>query len=242
MSADDRRTHRPGLSPALLSLSRRGAWGHIIVALILITVLPLLTAGWLWWNRLDGQIVTPSQIALEAVIMLILTALGYGLLIKYPVSITRLRRYLQTLSDGKLPGHIALTDDEDDLAAVQRYLEKLVSLAEERIRLLEIKHQAELDSERHRVMVESIGAMCHHLGQPATVMSLCLYRLKNNPDPRDLPAILTELEASFDAMTAILDQLRAVPAYRSEPYLPPPADEPAQDGDRILTVHPAPRL
>jgi len=227
---------RHGLTLASLSLSQRGTWGHIIVALILITILPLLITGWLWKSQLDGIGLPHALIAAAATIVTLLVFSGYGLLIKYPVSITRLRRYLQTLSAGDLPDQVSLTQNEDDIAAVQRHLEKVIALAEERIRLLEHKHQADLGLEKQRVMVESIGAMCHHLGQPATVMSLCLYRLKHNPAAADIPEIMREIEEAFDSMTAILDQLRDIPSYASEPYLSSSPQNPNESMTRILKL------
>lgn len=236
MTTGERPEKRHGSGLAKLSLARRGAWGHIMVALILITILPILIAGWIWKSQLDGIDLPHSLIASAAVIVTLLILSGYGLLIKYPVSITRLRRYLQALSAGDLPAQVSLTGDEDDIAAVQRHLEKVVALAEERLRLLEYRHQNDLDREKHRVMVESIGAMCHHLGQPATVMSLCLYRLKHNPSPADIPEIMRELEEAFDSMTAILDELRDIPRYSSEPYLKSTPEHPGDSLTRILKL------
>lgn len=226
----------PGKS---LSLSRRGAWGQVTIAAILITILPALIMLWVWMGHLNDA--TPPPVAIwcaGGVIVLVIT-LGYTLLLKYPVSIVRLRHYLSTLAGGGIPDQIVLTEDEDDLAAVQHYMERIVNMAEDRIRMLEKRHEVELESERQRVMIESIGAMCHHVGQPATVISMCLHLLKNNPSAQDAPRILAECEAAFDSMTAILDQLRATSHYSSEAYLQPSASSngsPAKPGARIIKM------
>jgi signal transduction histidine kinase len=147
--------------------------------------------------------------------------LGYTLLVKYPVSIVRLRQYLGVLADGGLPGQVALSKDEDDLSAVQKYLERIISIAEERIQMIQRQHIIELKAERQRVMVESISTMCHHFGQPATAMCMSLYRLRNNPTPAEVPAILTECEEAYNAMSDIFDKLRGISHYYSEAYLNP---------------------
>jgi hypothetical protein len=147
--------------------------------------------------------------------------LGYALLFKYPVSIVRLRQYLSILAGGGIPELVSISKDEDDLVAVQGYLERIIKMAEDRIQMLKKQYAVELEAERQRVMVESIVTMCHHLGQPASVMSMNLYRLRNNPPPGDVPILLAECETSFNAMSEILEKLRGISRYCSEPYLTP---------------------
>ena len=222
-----------------LSLSRRGAWGQVAVAAMLITVLPALMLAWVWKSHLDGNVLPFAASWAVGLVVVIVIILGYALLFKYPVSIVRLRHYLSTIANGGIPGQVTLSQDEDDLAAVQRYMEQIVAMAEDRIQMIEKRHEVELGAERQRVMIESLGAMCHHVGQPATVMSMCLYRLKSNPAPGEVPVILSECEAAFDSMTEILNQLRTTSQYASEPYLQPaknPNGTPGRPGVRIIKV------
>ena len=219
-----------------LSLSRRGAWGQVAVASTLITILPVLILAWVWKSYLDGVTLPTWAVWSVGGIVVLVIMLGYALLVKYPVSIVRLRHYLSTIASGGIPDQVTLSEDEDDLAAVQHYMERIVNMAEDRIKMIEKRHEVDLEAERQRVMVESIGAMCHHVGQPATVISMCLYRLKNNPSPQDLPVILAECEAAFDSMTEILDQLRATSHYASEPYLHPVSGASCKPGARIIKV------
>lgn len=214
--------HSPSapLSLKSLSLSRRGAWGQVAVAAMLITILPALILAWAWKSHLDGNTMPDLAAWAVAVVIFLVVVLGYALLFKYPVSIVRLRQYLSTIASGGIPGQVTLSKDEDDLAAVQHYMEQIVTMAEDRIRMIEKRHEVELGAERQRVMIESLGAMCHHVGQPATVISMCLYRLKNNPAPGEVPLILEECETAFDSMSEILNQLRTTTQYVSEPYLP----------------------
>lgn len=156
-------------------------------------------------------------LAFSACLLLIL--LGYTLLLKYPASITRLRQYLKDLAQDQLPDHVELPHDEDDINAIQQYLEKIVEQAEERIRLLSEKHEADLARERHLIMIESIGALCHHFGQPATSLGICIHYLKESPPPPQAAAILADAQTAFDEMTRILDRLRDLSYYQAEPYL-----------------------
>jgi len=219
-----------------LSISRRGAWGQVAIASLLITVLPSLLLAWGWNCQLNGFALPPVAIWSAGFGGVMVITLGYALLFKYPVSIVRLRSYLKTLANGEIPELVPLSDDEDDLAAVQRYMEGIVKIAEDRIRMLQSKYEVELEAERQRVMVESIGSMCHHLGQPATVMNMCLYRMRNNPGPGDVPLILDECATAFNAMTEILDKLRNIAYYQSEPYLSQAVDTPKKIEDRIINI------
>ncbi len=230
----------PFLSASLnrksLSLSRRGAWGQVMVASTLITILPALMLAWMWKSHLDGGTLSPLALWSIGFVLVFVIGLGYTLLFKYPVSIVRLRFYLSTIANGGVPDQIILSEDEDDLAAVQHYMERIVKMAEDRIQMIEKRHEVELEAERQRVMVESIGAMCHHVGQPATVMSMCLYRLKNNPPPQDVAVILAECETAFDSMADILDHLRDTARYSSEPYLLQPQKTTGKTLARIIKV------
>jgi hypothetical protein len=220
----------------LLSLSRRGAWGQVVVAAMLITVLPSLVLVWLWNSRHVGVAMPMGVISGAAIACLLFILLGYALLIKYPVSIVRLRRYLNTLAAGGIPDEVTLTEEEDDLAAVQRHMERIVKLAEDRIFLLERRHAVELEAERQRVMVESMGAMCHHLGQPSSVMGMCLFCLKNKPQPEKIPEIIKDMEEAFEDISRLLEEFRNLASYASEPYLTSSSAQQGNPATRIIKV------
>lgn len=74
-------------------------------------------------------------------------------------------------------------------------------------------------AERQRVMIESLGAACHHLGQPATVITTCLDLLmKTNPTPEQR-RLLEECSVAAEKTADILNRLRSAGEYRSVPYL-----------------------
>lgn len=85
-----------------------------------------------------------------------------------------------------------------------------------------LAEQARRESERQRVMLESLGTACHHLGQPATVLfgtiELLAARLQN-ADP-DLQKLLGSAMDAANKMREIMARLREVHEYRPVHYLP----------------------
>ncbi len=81
---------------------------------------------------------------------------------------------------------------------------------------------AELEAERRRVMLESLGAACHHLGQPATVLLANLGVLqKKLTDTHDM-VVKDLLSSSIEAMEGlgeILHKLNTVNEYKTTQYL-----------------------
>ena len=118
-------------------------------------------------------------------------------------------------------------------------LQRAIGNAVEKRRLHNaVEHQRRelLDAERQRVMFESIGAACHHLGQPATVLSAYLQLMQlQEKDPELLEMVNSSLE-SVRAITDVLDRLRNVNAYRTEPYLSASEICPERSEERILAI------
>lgn len=99
------------------------------------------------------------------------------------------------------------------------------------------RHRAEdamRDAERHRVMLESLGAACHHLGQPATVLTANLGLIRARLDSTD-PLVSGLVDSSLGAcerLGEILHKMNAVGEYRTMEYLT--GGEGAAPADRIL--------
>ncbi len=191
----------------------------MLVAGALITLTPAVTLGWLWFGEPREIYLTPvARSAIWGTLMLIVS-LGYMLLLKYPVSIRRLRRATNELAKDRIPAQVELPHGEDDLEVIQHHMETIIHMAEARLSNLEQQHQAEIETERRRVMVESIGAMCHHLSQPATTLNVCMYQLKRMSMPEGGAPLLDLCETSMTEMIKMLDQLRKMAEYNTEPYL-----------------------
>lgn len=81
--------------------------------------------------------------------------------------------------------------------------------------------QAERAVERNRVMMESLGSVCHHLGQPSTVLLSSIemmIRLRER-DPRALDELLQLSLSAAEGLRTTLRELNELRQYRSEPYL-----------------------
>jgi PAS domain S-box-containing protein len=95
--------------------------------------------------------------------------------------------------------------------------------------------EAERESERRRVVLESLGAACHHLGQPATVLmgNLSMIRKSTTGCEADLQGLV---DSSIDAtreLGRILHKLNAVNEYKTTQYL---SEDDAGEEHRILDI------
>jgi DNA-binding response OmpR family regulator len=87
---------------------------------------------------------------------------------------------------------------------------------------IEKQRQALLDAERQRVMMESVGAACHHFAQPLTTMLGNLQVLAEaddieEPEKRNM---LQQCLKAAEMMRMILNKFQQVSEYRTHPYLP----------------------
>jgi PAS domain S-box-containing protein len=77
------------------------------------------------------------------------------------------------------------------------------------------------EAERHRVMLESLGAVCHHVGQPATVLMGNLELMRQGMADAD-PELRRLLDSSIESMCRlgeVLAKLQNVDQYRTSRYL-----------------------
>ena len=82
---------------------------------------------------------------------------------------------------------------------------------------LEKQREKLMDAERQRVMIESLGAACHHLGQPATVISAYLHLMKRAETSPERKEMIDNCLKAAESMGEILQKLQAVSEYRTEP-------------------------
>jgi PAS domain S-box-containing protein len=97
---------------------------------------------------------------------------------------------------------------------------------------------AEREAERRRVMLESLGAACHHLGQPATVLlaniGIMQHRLKNSDE-----TVQELVKSSIDAaetLGEILHKLNTVNEYKTMQYLESADGSENVDSSRIIEI------
>ncbi len=118
-------------------------------------------------------------------------------------------------------------------------LSRAIGNAVEKRRLrnaVESQRRELMEAERQRVMFESIGAACHHLGQPVTVLSTYLQLMQRQENAPALLEMVNNSLASVQAISDVLDRLRNVNAYRTEPYLPAADGDQERTDERILAI------
>lgn len=231
-------------------LSRQSVDTQARIAIVLLALIPALACFYIGgvMSGPSGQSLPPLALTVFLLCTGIAAFSGYLILRKYARSIGKLRRYIMDIAEGSLPGSIRLEQsaDSDDLRCIEDGLNTILREIEHRMHLIEDKLQTEyglrkelerqqevlIDAERHRVMMQSLGAACHHLGQPATALRLRLYLLKerarNDEEAHEIDCGIRDLEA----IESVLRKLREVNEYRTVPYLPD--DE--CDENRILAI------
>ena len=78
-----------------------------------------------------------------------------------------------------------------------------------------------LEAERHRVMIESLGAVCHHISQPMTAIMGNLELLKGSLASDDVVARgkVQDILEWTEEVRSLLHLLQTVREFRSTPYL-----------------------
>jgi PAS domain S-box-containing protein len=92
-------------------------------------------------------------------------------------------------------------------------------------------------AERHRVMLASVGAACHHLGQPATVILTniaLIRRMTRDVNRDDLKELLQTTNEAAEHMAEVLHKLNSVDEYRTVQYLD--TESPTSPDNVILDI------
>lgn len=98
--------------------------------------------------------------------------------------------------------------------------------------------EAEKHAERQNVMMESLGAACHHLGQPATVLLASLelmVRIKESDKALAEELLASSIEAA-ESLRKMLHNLNDITEYKTTPYIEG-QNVPGRSESRILDVN-----
>jgi len=117
------------------------------------------------------------------------------------------------VSDYLVKGRI---DSESLRLAISNALQKFNMQLE-----IEQQRKALLDAERQRVMMESVGAACHHFAQPLTTMLSYLEMLARGEgvEESQKSLMLEQCLKSAEIMRVILNKFQEAREYRTRPYL-----------------------
>ncbi|MCX7008424.1 MAG: hypothetical protein NTY53_14440 [Kiritimatiellaeota bacterium] len=238
-----------------LSLVSRGARYQMWIATLLVGLLPALVICFLALTFFlpEGTFSLVTKLIIGGTAF-ILAVSGYAILLAYPRNIIKLREYLREIAEGELPEKVALDQSEDDIRAIETYLNQVISGLRSKIQMLDQQLQQSrvmqstiatqqrelLEAEQQRIMIQSMGAMCHHIAQPLTVLSANLYFLRQQvPTPAALEQ-LAECERALADVSGILEKMRQVKAYRTVPYRTYAANTPLGPDCAILNIETVP--
>ena len=153
-----------------LSISSVGVRLHFDIALVLITIIPLLVFIFL----VMGGYVTfkPGRGVYEpvAVLLIALVGLGYALLMRYPITMMKLRRYVEDMAAGVFPESVHLEQEETDLRSIEAGMNRILERLKAKVDAMAME-QAKLEKQLCKAQkLESIGALAsgiaHEINTP----------------------------------------------------------------------------
>ncbi len=118
-------------------------------------------------------------------------------------------------------------------------LQRAILNAVQKVRMRkQLKEQklALIDAERQRVMIQSLGAACHHISQPATVIKTYLSMMKKTEKQPDMAEMIDNCLTAVDVIADILNRLRQASEYRTVPYRPLKDGEAPRVDDAIVDI------
>jgi two-component system, sensor histidine kinase and response regulator len=225
-----------GVASTWHTLKERGTRARFGISMALTSVLPLLSLAYLLAGGWRNGTISVGALCVLLPSMTLLVGLGVYLLRCHELEVARLRRYLEALARGGVPEVMGLTRAGDDMAAIEKCLGVVIRQTGDRIRTIESQSQALLRAEQHRVMIETLGAACHHLGQPATVIRAYLEMMDKKETSPDFKRMIDECLHAADSVSEILRRLNVVAAYETEPYLPSSGSAREGAEERILKI------
>lgn len=218
------------------SLTTCDARKQVKAATILLAVIPALSLFYIGMSTFADTEYLPfsSKIVIFGLTLILATS-GFLILRKYPENILKLRQYITEIARNTLPEKIVLVNTEscDDLQYIENHFNLVltemrhrVEDAEEQVRIeqslretIEQQHQTLMEAERHRVLIQTLGAACHHIGQPAAILQMRMDLLQklvtNENELEEIKGCIVAVERISD----ILQQLQRVSEFTSVPYV-----------------------
>ena len=233
----------------LIALKEHTAHKQVEIALALMAVIPALSLFYIGMMiGSDASYLNFASMVFILLSMVMVAVPGFLILRKYPDNIQKLRKYVTDIAEGTLPETIRLVDAqssddikyiEDNFNIILNEMKNKVRVVEEQLRrehtlreTVEQQQQTLVEAERHRTMIQTLGAACHHIGQPATVLQVRMDLLRNLATS---PEEVEEIEGCVKAVQSITDvvhQLQRVSEFRTVPY----AHNTVAPDDEILAV------
>jgi DNA-binding NtrC family response regulator len=93
-----------------------------------------------------------------------------------------------------------------------------------------------LEAERQKAMIQSLGAACHHLGQPATTLQCCLDLLQRLNLASDAKTLVDQGNVAMKEMSETLHDLQRVCVFSTTTYRARSTNEPERPDENILKI------
>jgi len=124
----------------------------------------------LYYPHLDLMSFWKPNPHLLAAVMLLLMGLGYYMISRYPMTVVRLRRYLEDIIKGQMSEKTTFVKDETDIMAIERSLNIILSQLRERIEMAE-RERTRLERElkqaqKLKVLGIAAAGLAHELKTP----------------------------------------------------------------------------
>jgi signal transduction histidine kinase len=221
--------------PKKRSLMSLGTRQQFVVAVALMSVIPLLAFAYVLGNAYMTRSLDVGTIYFLLPSIVSLMALGVMLLARHTIEVGRLRQYLEEISRGGAP-LVTATHSSADFAAIQRSLGAVIKQGSEKMKVMEAQSRALVQAEQQRVMSETVGAACHHLGQPATIIRGYLDLMKRAEVSPEMKAMIQECQAATEEVATVLSRLKGVGQYETEIYLKSTETRTGHSDERILKI------
>jgi signal transduction histidine kinase len=229
--SDAMRLSKDSVAPVL----KHGTRYQVELALILLVVLPVLSVCYLFQSGIL-HLEEVSSVAIGVLSASGLTAsVGLWMLIRYPKTVVRLRRHLQQIASGELPTHIVLEKDESDLAMIEECLNQIIKQTKKHVTLMEEQHKSLLEIERQDVMIQSLGAACHHIGQPLTVLAGFMDLIESDALPQSTHDKITACRQAVDKLHEVMSRLQMTSTYKTCAYVKKSYDD-SDENEQILDI------
>ena len=158
----------------MFSLSGRSAIYQFLVAITVISIIPMLTVVYLLGGSgLCNRSVEGACIVLLPVAVLVVS--GYLVVFKYPFTVARLQRYLMEIVKEEIPERIDLLNHEADIGSIRKSLDIILEALRERMTAMR-QEKAHLETELHqaqrlKAMGEISAGIAHEINTPIQFVS-----------------------------------------------------------------------
>lgn len=158
-----------------LSLKSRNTRIQFDIAIALISIIPMLALALLYVRALLEDDRALGTYGLILPVALVLAILGHAVLSKYPVTVLKLRKYLEDIVRGDLPLAIQLDHPENDIQAIERCLNTILGQLKKRVAEMEME-QLRLEmqlcqAQKLRAIGTLASGIAHEINTPIQFVS-----------------------------------------------------------------------